>query len=99
MVASESTINNGSESLKLQIKQLEEQLLEQSKRQQGLVAGQQGDLDQRFEQINAAMLMQVTAQKESQARLEADIKSLGTELATLKAGVAQQATDVAALKK
>ena len=99
VVASESTINSGSEALKLQIKQLEEQLLEQSKRQQGLVAGQQGDLDQRFEQINAAMLMQVTAQKESQARLEADIKSLGTELATLKAGVAQQATDVAALKK
>ena len=99
VVASESTINNGSEALKLQFKQLEEQLLEQSKRQQGLVAGQQGDLDQRFEQINAAMLMQVTAQKESQARLEADIKSLGTELATLKAGVAQQATDVAALKK
>ena len=99
VVASESTINTGSEALKLQIKQLEEQLLEQSKRQQGLVAGQQGDLDQRFEQINAAMLLQVTAQKENQARLEADIKSLGTELATLKAGVAQQATDVATLKK
>lgn len=80
VVASESTINNGSEALKLQIKQLEEQLLEQGKRQQGAGGGAaEGDLDQRFEQINAAMLMQVTAQKESQARLEADIKSLGTD--------------------
>jgi len=99
VVASESTINNGSEALKLQIKQLEEQLLEQSKRQQGLVAGQQGDLDQRFEQINAAMLLQVTAQKETQTRLETEIKALGRELSTLKASVAQQAMDVAALKK
>ncbi|KOX66420.1 ATPase [Pseudomonas psychrophila] len=99
VVASESSINNGSEALKLQIKQLEEQLLEQSKRQQGVVAGQQGELDQRFEQINAAMVLQVTAQKETQARLEAELKGLGTELSTLKASVAQQAVDVAALKK
>ncbi len=99
VVASESNINNGSEALKLQIKQIEEQLQEQSTRQQGMVAGQQGELDNRFEQINAAMLLQVTAQKESQTRLEADIKSLGSELTTLKASVAQQAVDVAALKK
>ena len=91
VVASESSINTGSEALKLQIKQLEEQLLEQSKRQQGAVAGQQGDLAQRFEQINAAMLMQVTAQKDSQTRLEAElakqdaqVKGLGTDVAQLK---------------
>ncbi len=99
VVASESSINNGSEALKLQIKQLEEQLLEQGKRQQGLVTGQQGELDSRFEQINAAMLMQVAAQKESQTKLETDMKSLASELSTLKASVAQQALDVAALKK
>ena len=99
VVASESSINNDSEALKVQIKQLEEQLLEQGKHQQGLVAGQQGDLDQRFEQINAAMLLQVTAQKENQTRFETDLKAMSTELATLKAAVAQQAADVTTLKK
>ena len=44
VVASESSLNTGSEALKLQIKQLEEQLLEQSKRQQVAVEGQKGDL-------------------------------------------------------
>lgn len=102
VVASESNLNNGSEALKLQIRQLEEQLLEQGKRQQTAVTGQQGELDKRFEQITAAMLMQVTAQKESQTKLEA-------ELATLKSAVAEQArldtqikglsADVTALKK
>ena len=62
VVASESTLNSGSEALKLQIKQLEEKLLEQSKQQQGAVVGQQGELDKRFEQINAAIVAQVTAQ-------------------------------------
>ena len=99
VVASESSINNGSEALKLQIKQLEDQLAEQAKHQQGLVAGQMGDLDQRFEQINAAMLLQVNAQKASQTQLETDLKAMGTELAALKATVAQQAGDVTALKK
>lgn len=99
VVASESTLNTGSEALKLQIKQLEEQLQEQAKRQQGAVAGQQGELDSRFEQINAAILVQVTAQKESQAALETQIKGLGIEVTSLKASIAQQGTEVAALKK
>ena len=46
-------MNNGSEALKLQIKQLETQLLEQGKQQMG-VAGQATDLDKRLEQMTAS---------------------------------------------
>ncbi len=109
VVASESTINSGSEALKLQIKQLEDKLLEQHQQQQGAVAGQQGELDKRFEQINAALLAQVSAQQASNTQLSTDVKALGTELATLKATVAEQgkldaqlksvSADVATLKK
>ena len=109
VVASESTLNSGSEALKLQIKQLEEKLLEQSKQQQGAVVGQQGELDKRFEQINAAIVAQVTAQQADSTQLATEVKALGTELATLKATVAEQgkldaqlkglSADVAALKK
>lgn len=42
-VASEASVNNGSEALKLQIKQLETQLLEQGKQTNG-VAGQATEL-------------------------------------------------------
>ena len=109
VVASESTINTGSEALKLQIKQLEEKLLEQHQQQQGAVAGQQGELDKRFEQINAALVAQVSAQQASNTQLSTEVKALGTELATLKASVAEQgkldaqlksvSADVATLKK
>ena len=109
VVASESTINSGSEALKLQIKQLEDKLLEQHQQQQGAVAGQQGELDKRFEQINAALLAQVSAQQASNTQLSTEVKALGTELATLKASVAEQgkldaqlksvSADVATLKK
>lgn len=109
VVASESTINSGSEALKLQIKQLEEKLLEQHQQQQGAVAGQQGELDKRFEQINAALVAQVSAQQASNTQLSTEVKALGTELATLKASVAEQgkldaqlksvSADVATLKK
>ena len=109
VVASESTLNSGSEALKLQIKQLEEKLLEQSKQQQGAVVGQQGELDKRFEQINAAIVAQVTAQQADSTQLATEVKALGSELTTLKATVAEQgkldaqlkglSADVAALKK
>ena len=109
VVASESTLNSGSEALKLQIKQLEEKLLEQSKQQQGAVVGQQGELDKRFEQINAAIKAQVTAQQADSTQLATEVKALGSELTTLKATVAEQgkldaqlkglSADVAALKK
>ena len=109
VVASESTLNSGSEALKLQIKQLEEKLLEQSKQQQGAVVGQQGELDKRFEQINAAIMAQVTAQQADSTQLATEVKALGSELTTLKATVVEQgkldaqlkglSADVAALKK
>ena len=109
VVASESTLNTGSEALKLEIKQLEEKLLEQGKQQQGAVVGQQGELDKRFEQINAAILAQVTAQQEGAAKLQTQVKELGAELAVLKTALAEQGkldaqvkglgADIAALKK
>lgn len=88
----------GSEALKLQIKQLEEKLLEQHQQQQGAVAGQQGELDKRFEQINAALVAQVSAQQASNTQLSTEVKALGTELATLKASVAEQGKLDAQLK-
>ena len=109
VVASESTLNTGSEALKLEIKQLEEKLLEQGKQQQGAVVGQQGELDKRFEQINTAILAQVTAQQEGATKLQAQVKELGAELAVLKTALAEQGkldaqvkglgADIAALKK
>lgn len=109
VVASESTLNTGSEALKLEIKQLEQKLLEQGKQQQGAVVGQQGELDNRFEQINAAILAQVTAQQEGAAELQAQVKGLGAEQAVLKTALAEQGkldaqvkglgADIAALKK
>ena len=98
-MASESSLNTGSEALKLQIKQLEEQLLEQSKRQQVAVEGQKVELDARFEKINAALLAQVTADQEAQVKIDAQIKGLTAEVAALKGSLDQQAVDVAALKK
>ena len=53
VVASEASVNNGSEALKLQIKQLETQLLEQGKQQVG-VAGQATELDKRLAQMTAS---------------------------------------------
>lgn len=109
VVASESTINSGSEALKLEIKQLEQKLLEQGKQQHGAVVGQQGELDKRFEQINAAILAQITAQQEGAAKLQTEVKGLGTELAVLKTALAEQSkldaqvkglsADMAVLKK
>lgn len=99
VVASESSLNTGSEALKLQIKQLEEQLLEQSKRQQGAVEGQKGELDARFEKINTALLAQVTAEQEAQTKFDTQIKGLTAEVSALKSSFDQQAADVAALKK
>ena len=103
VVASESTINSGSEALKLQIKQLEDKLLQQSQQQQGAVAGQQGELDKRFEQINTAILAQVAAQQSGDTALANQVKTLSTELASLNVSVAAQVkglnTEIAALKK
>ncbi|POA26726.1 MULTISPECIES: ATPase [unclassified Pseudomonas] len=79
VVASQSNVNSDSEALKLQIKQLETQLLDQSKQQQGVV-GQTSDLDKRLAQMTA----QTTEQQNANTQLQAQVKALSAELATLK---------------
>ncbi|WP_226477400.1 ATPase [Pseudomonas sp. MWU16-30323] len=97
VVASEANVNNGSEALKLQIKQLETQLLEQGRQQLG-VAGQATDLDKRLEQMTAS-----TAQLSSaNAQLQGQVQALTEAVATLKSRDAEfkdLSADVAALKK
>ncbi|MFL1543039.1 ATPase [Pseudomonas sp. O39] len=97
VVASEANVNNGSEALKLQIKQLETQLLEQGKQQVG-VAGQATALDQRLAQMSAS-----TAELSSaNAKLQGQVQALTDAVAGLKAAqgdVKELSADVAALKK
>jgi chromosome segregation ATPase len=104
VVASQSNVNSDSEALKQQIKQLETQLLDQSKQQQGVV-GQTSDLDKRLAQMTA----QTTEQQNANTQLQAQVKALSAELATLKsapvdtgkfdAQLKSLSTDIAALKK
>lgn len=104
VVASQSNVNSDSEALKQQIKQLETQLLDQSKQQQGVV-GQTSDLDKRLAQMTA----QTTEQQNANAQLQAQVKALSAELATLKsapvdtgkfdAQLKSLSADIAALKK
>ena len=110
VVATESIASSG-EALKAQIKQLEEKLNQQGRQQDG-VAGLQGGLDKRLEQIAS----QSTQQQATNQQFQDQLKAVATELATLKAsmpdGKSVQAeqerldtqvksltTDVASLKK
>ncbi|CAK14025.1 ATPase [Pseudomonas entomophila] len=83
--ASESNSNTGSEALKLQIRQLQANLAEQGKQQQG-VAGQAGDLGKRLEQVLADTREQQKAVTELQGQLQAQLKAVNAELAALKSG-------------
>jgi len=99
VVASEASVNNGSEALKLQIKQLETQLLEQGKQQVG-VAGQATELDRRLAQMTAS----TTDLSNANSKLQGQVQALTDAVATLKAAqgdtqVKELAADVAALKK
>ncbi|RDS90136.1 ATPase [Pseudomonas fluorescens] len=104
VVASEANVNNGSEALKLQIKQLETQLLEQGKQQLG-VAGQATELDKRLAQMTAS----TTELSSANAKLQGQVQALTDAVATLKAAqgdvgkrdteIKELAADVAALKK
>jgi len=104
VVASEANVNNGSEVLKLQIKQLETQLLEQGKQQLG-VAGQATDLDNRL----ATMTSSTTELSAANVKLQGQVQALTEAVATLKAGQTdaskreaefkELSADVAALKK
>lgn len=106
--ASESSVNTGSEALKLQIRQLKASLAEQSKQQQG-VAGQAGDLGKRLEQVLADTRAQQKAVTELQSQLQAQLKAVNGELAALKSGqldgdkldgqIKSLSSEVASLKK
>ena len=103
-VASEASVNNGSEALKLQIKQLETQLLEQGKQQVG-VAGQATELDKRLAQMTAS----TTDLSNANTKLQGQVQALTDTVASLKAAqgdvgkrdteLKELAADVAALKK
>ena len=93
VVASQSNVNSDSEALKLQIKQLETQLLDQGKQQQGVV-GQASDLDKRLAQMTA----QTTEQQNANSQLQAQVKALSTELAALKGASADTSKVDAQLK-
>ena len=82
--ASESSVNSGSEALKLQVKQLQASLVEQGKQQQG-VAGQAGDLGKRLEHVLAQASEQQAATARLQAELQTQLKAVNSELAALKA--------------
>lgn len=104
VVASEASVNNGSEALKLQIKQLESQLQEQGKQQIG-VAGQATELDRRLAQMTAS----TTELSSANSKLQGQVQALTDAVATLKAAqgdagkrdteLKELAADVAALKK
>ncbi|MBA5980101.1 ATPase [Pseudomonas sp. MD195_PC81_125] len=93
VVASQSNVNSDSEALKLQIKQLETQLLDQSKQQQGVV-GQASDLDKRLAQMTA----QTTEQQNANTQLQAQVKALSAELVALKGAPADTSKVDAQLK-
>ncbi|WP_339470166.1 MULTISPECIES: ATPase [unclassified Pseudomonas] len=104
VVASEASVNNGSEALKLQIKQLESQLLEQGKQQVG-VAGRATELDKRLAQMTAS----TTELSNANSKLQGQVQALTDAVATLKAAqgdagkrdaeIKELSADVAALKK
>ncbi|PYB84917.1 ATPase [Pseudomonas koreensis] len=93
VVASQSNVSSDSEALKLQIKQLEGKLLDQSKQQQG-VAGQASELDKRLAQMTA----QTTEQQNANTQLQAQVKALSAELATIKSTPADNSKVDAQLK-
>lgn len=104
VVASQTNVTTDSEALKLQIKQLENRLQDQGRQQQG-VAGQATDLDKRLAQMSA----QTAEQQAANSQLQAQVKALSGELASLKGAQADGgkvdaqlkslSADLAALKK
>src|SRR5476649_172000 len=104
VVASQTNVNSDSEALKLQIKQLESKLQDQSQQQQGVV-GQTSELDKRLAQMTA----QTTEQQAANTQLQAQVKALSGELVALKSAPADTGkvdtelkslnADIAALKK
>jgi chromosome segregation ATPase len=93
VVASQTSVTTDSEALKLQIRQLEGKLQDQSTQQQG-VAGQASELDKRLAQMTAQttevdkrlalLTAQDTEHQAVNAQLQAEVKALSAEVAALK---------------
>ena len=118
VVASQTNVTSDSEALKLQIKDLETKLLDQGKQQQGVV-GQASDLDKRLAQMTAQtseldkrlaqLATQSTEHQTANSQLQAQVKTLSTELTALKsapdnssaldAQLKSLGADIVALKK
>ncbi|WP_336315949.1 ATPase [Stutzerimonas stutzeri] len=118
VVATESNVTTESEAVKLRIKQLEQQAIDFARQQQAFateqqsLAGRQGNQDQRMEEQGKRLERlgsDVQSQQGTTASLAETVKTLGSEQATLKSALDEQAKlagridslskDVAALKQ
>ncbi|WP_236451470.1 ATPase [Stutzerimonas stutzeri] len=118
VVATESNVTTESEAVKLRIKQLEQQAIDLARQQQAFateqqsLAGRQGNQDQRMEEQGKRLERlgsDVQGQQGTTASLAETVKTLGSEQATLKSALDEQAKlagridslskDVAALKQ
>ncbi|MER1947669.1 ATPase [Stutzerimonas stutzeri] len=118
VVATESNVTTESEAVKLRIKQLEQQAIDLARQQQAFateqqsLAGRQGNQDQRMEEQGKRLERlgsDVQSQQGNTASLAETVKTLGSEQATLKSALDEQAKlagridslskDVAALKQ
>jgi DNA repair exonuclease SbcCD ATPase subunit len=118
VVATESNVTTESEAVKLRIKQLEQQAIDLARQQQAFateqqsLAGRQGNQDQRMEEQGKRLERlgsDVQSQQSTTASLAETVKTLGSEQATLKSALDEQAKlagridslskDVAALKQ
>jgi len=118
VVATESNVTTESEAVKLRIKQLEQQAIDLARQQQAFateqqsLAGRQGNQDQRMEEQGKRLERlgsDVQSQQGTTASLVETVKTLGSEQATLKSALDEQAKlagridslskDVAALKQ
>ncbi|EPL60150.1 chromosome segregation ATPase [Stutzerimonas stutzeri B1SMN1] len=118
VVATESNVTTESEAVKLRIKQLEQQAIDLARQQQAFateqqsLAGRQGNQDQRMEEQGKRLERlgsDVQSQQGTTASLAETVKTFGSEQATLKSALDEQAKlagridslskDVAALKQ
>lgn len=99
VVATESNVTTESEAVKLRIKQLEQQVIELTRKQQAFateqqsLAGKQGNQDQRLLEQGKrldGMGTELRTLQESGATLASGVKALGSEQAALKAAVGAQ---------
>ncbi|WP_226687491.1 ATPase [Stutzerimonas stutzeri] len=118
VVATESNVTTESEAVKLRIKQLEQQAIDLDRKQQAFateqqsLAGKQGNQDRRMDEQGKRLEQlgaDLQAQQGSTATLAESVKTLGSEQASLKSTLDEQAKlagrvdslskDIAALKQ